>query len=79
MSSLFIRRAIVWIVSMGLGVAISMIIILVALPALSPNPNEEPIGIMTYGLQYFFWTAFPLGLVFVTILDYFLDTKIWPD
>jgi hypothetical protein len=41
--------------------------------------NGFPISIQTYGLQYFFWTAFPIGLIFVIWLDYLLDTRILPD
>lgn len=79
MSSLLVRRLVVWAVSMGLGVLISLLILTFFLPSVSPTPNAEAVGVMEYGLQYFFWTAFPFGLVFVTILDYFLDTKILPD
>lgn len=79
MSSLLVRRLIVWGVSMALGVGISMLILIFFLPGVSPNPNAEAVSIQTYGIQYFFWTAFPIGLIFVTILDYFMDTKIWPD
>ncbi|TVR23350.1 MAG: hypothetical protein EA396_03720 [Anaerolineaceae bacterium] len=79
MSSLFVRRLIVWGVSIALGVIISLLIIWFALPALSPDPGERPIGVMEYGIQYFLWTAGPLALMFVTILDHFMDTRIWPD
>ncbi len=79
MSSLFIRRIIVWAVSMGIGVLLSLLIITFFLPAVSPSPNAEAVSFSRYGIQYFFWTAFPLGLMFVTILDYFMDTKILPD
>ena len=79
MSSLTIRRLIVWAVSLGLGVILSWLVLTFLLPALSPNPNEEPITIATYGYQYFFWTAFPFALIFVTIFDAFMDTRIWPD
>ncbi|GAB4519087.1 MAG: hypothetical protein OHK0046_27580 [Anaerolineae bacterium] len=79
MTSLFVRRVIVWAVSMGLGVIISMLILTFFLPGVSPNPNAESVSLQTYGIQYFFWTAFPIGLIFVTILDYFMDTKILPD
>jgi hypothetical protein len=79
MYSLTIRRIIVWVASMVMGVLTALLIITFFLPAVSPDPNAEAVSVANYGLQYFFWTAFPLGLMFVTILDYFLDTKIWPD
>ena len=79
MSSLTIRRLIVWAVSMVLGVVITMAILTFFLPSVSPSPNAEAVSAGKYGIQYFFWTAFPLGLVFVTILDYLMETKIWPD
>jgi hypothetical protein len=79
MSSLFVRRLIVWAVSIALSVVVSLIITGFVLPALSPNPAEKPVGILEYGIQYFFWTAGPISLIFVTILDHFLETKIWPE
>lgn len=79
MSSLTVRRLIVWVVSMALGVLLTMLIITFLLPAVSPSPNPQSVSFSEYGNQYFFWTAFPLGMVFVTIFDHFLDTRIWPD
>lgn len=79
MSSLTVRRLVVWVVSMILGVLIGLLIITVVLPALSPDPNERPLSIEEYGIIYFLVTVVPIGLIFVTILDHFLDTRIWPD
>lgn len=79
MNSLTIRRILVWVVSMILGFAIGYLIIQAVLPALSPDPNAGPISIQTYGIIYFLVTAIPLGLLFMTWLDYFADTRIWPD
>lgn len=79
MSSLLIRRLVVWAVSMILGVVISILILTFFLPSVNPSPTAGPVSVQTYGIQYFFWTAFPIGLIFVTVLDYFLDTKILPD
>lgn len=79
MSSLLIRRIIVWAVSMGIGVVLTLLIITFFLPAVSPSPIAAAVSPSKYGIQYFFWTAFPLGMIFVTILDYFMDTKILPD
>lgn len=79
MSSLTIRRIIVWGVSMGLGVLLAVLILVFFLPLVSPNENAEAVSIGEYGIQYFFWTAFPIGMIFVTILDHFMETRIWPD
>lgn len=79
MSPLMMRRIVAVVVSMGLGFITSLAIITFFLPAVSPNPNAEAVSIATYGIQYFFWTAFPFGLMYLTILDYFMDAKILPD
>jgi hypothetical protein len=79
MSSLNVRRIIVWGISAVLGIITTMLIMYILLPAVSPNAEEPTIDIARYGIQYFFWTAFPFTLIFVTILDQFMETKIWPD
>jgi hypothetical protein len=79
MSSLFVRRAIAWIVGMALGFVVSWLIITFFLPAVSPDPNAEAVSLGEYGRMYFLVTMVPLGLTFMTVLDYFLDAKIWPD
>lgn len=79
MSSLLLRRAVVWLISAALGVFVTILLLTFFLPAVSPNPNAEAVSVAKYGIQYFFWTAFPFTLLFVTVLDYFLDTKILPD
>ncbi len=79
MSSLTLRRIVVWAVSMALGFVISWLIVTFVLPAVSPDPTAEAISIGTYGRIYFLVTWVPIGLIFVTILDYFMDTRIWPD
>lgn len=79
MSSLTVRRAIVWVVSMVLGVVVGLLILTFVLPLLSPDPNATAISIEEYGIIYFLTTAIPIGLIFMTWLDYFMDTKIWPD
>jgi hypothetical protein len=78
MSSLWIKRIAVWVVSLGLGFGLSALFITLILPWMGPQ-NGFPISIEKYGIQYFFWTAFPLSLVFVVWLDAFLDAKILPD
>jgi hypothetical protein len=79
MTSLAIRRLIVLAVSTVLGILMSLLFQYIILPAVSPNPNEAPIAIARYGAQYFFWTAFPFTMIFVTLFDGFMDTRIWPD
>ncbi|MFN8447910.1 MAG: hypothetical protein U0521_04810 [Anaerolineae bacterium] len=78
MSSLLVRRIIVFVVGLGLGALVSAAFVTLVLPWLGPNAGI-PITIAKYGTQYFFWTAFPLGIMFVIWLDYFLDTRILPD
>lgn len=78
MSSLLVRRIIVFVVGFGLGALISAAFVTLVLPWMGPNAGI-PITIAKYGTQYFFWTAFPLGIMFVIWLDYFLDTRILPD
>lgn len=79
MSSLAIRRLIVWVVSMVLGTVVGLLIITFLLPALSPDPNAASVSVEEYGRIYFLTTVVPLGLIFMTWLDAFLDTRIWPD
>lgn len=77
MSSLTTRRIIVAVVGMGLGVVVAALFVTVILPWMGPQAGF-PISIQKYGYQYFFWTALPLGLMFVVWLDYFLKTEILP-
>lgn len=78
MSSLAVRRLIVWVVSMGLGFVLSAAFITLVLPWMGPNAGN-PISIQKYGIIYYITTAVPIGLVFVVWLDHFLDTRILPD
>lgn len=78
MSSLTLRRIVVWVVSMAIGFLLSTLFITLVLPWMGPH-GGEPITIADYGILYFLTTAIPLGLVFVVWLDYFLDTRILPD
>jgi flagellar biosynthesis protein FlhB len=79
MSALAVRRLVVWVVSMALGTLVTWLVLTFFLPSVNPSPNASPVSIAQFGKQYFFWTAFPFGMVFVTIFDYFMDTRIWPD
>ena len=77
MKSLTVRRLIVWVVGMGLGFLITALFVVLILPWMGPQAGN-PISIQKYGYQYFFWTALPLGLMFVVWLDYFMKTRILP-
>lgn len=78
MSSLTLRRIVVWVVSMALGFILSALFITLVLPWMGPHAGK-PISIAQYGTLYFLTTAIPIGLIFVVWLDYFLDTHILPD
>jgi accessory gene regulator protein AgrB len=77
MSSLFVRRLIVWVVSFVLGFVISWLLIVVGFPLI--NSNAAGITLQDYGTIYFLVTMVPIALVFVTWLDKFMGTKILPD
>jgi hypothetical protein len=78
MSSLTIRRIIVWVVSMALGFILSAAFIMLVLPWMGPNAGN-PISIQKYGMLYYITTAVPIGLIFVVWLDHFMNTRILPD
>ena len=82
MSSLTIRRIIVWVISMGLGFIIGNGIITVGfdlLPLFTSIQAKQGLSIQEYGIIYFLFTSVPIGLVFVIWLDAFMDTRILPD
>ncbi len=82
MSSLTLKRAFVISISMLLGFLVGWAIISIGfnlLPLISSIEVPQGRSIAEYGYQYFFWTAFPIGVVFVIWLDAFLDTGILPD
>ena len=82
MSSLTIRRTIVWVISMGLGFIIGNGIITVGfdlLPLFTSIQAKQGLSIQEYGIIYFLFTAVPIGLVFVIWLDALMDTRILPD
>ncbi len=82
MSSLTLKRAFVISISMILGFLVGWVVITVgfnSLPLVSSIETPQGRTIAEYGYQYFFWTAFPIGVVFVIWLDAFLDTGILPD
>ncbi len=82
MSSLTIRRIIVWVVSMVLGLIVGYGIITVGfdmLPLFSAVQTPQGVSIDEYGMLYYLFTSIPIGLVFVVWLDAFMDTRILPD
>lgn len=87
MSSLTIKRIIVWVVSLILGSLGAFLIITVGfallpsifLPPIITPVNSEAISISKYGTIYFLTTALPLVLLVMVWLDHFLDTRILPD
>lgn len=86
MSSLTIRRLIVWVVSMVLGLIVGYGIItvgfdLLPLLVIFGGAIQVPQGVSLeeYGMIYFLFTAVPIGFVFVIWLDAFMDTRILPD
>ncbi len=82
MSSLTIRRIIVWLISMGLGLVVGYGIITVGfdmLPLFSAVQTPQGVSIEEYGILYFLFTSIPIGLVFVIWFDAVMDTRILPD
>jgi len=82
MSGLTLKRTIVIGTSMVLGFLTGWLIITVGfnmLPYVSSIEVPQARSIVEYGYQYFFWTAFPIGVVYVIWFDAFLDTGILPD
>lgn len=82
MSPLTLKRIIVIVISQILGFVTGALIISVAfdlLPLVSSIQTPQGRSIAEYGYQYFFWTAFPIGIVIMIWMDAFLDTHILPD
>ncbi|MBZ0299685.1 MAG: hypothetical protein K8J31_08100 [Anaerolineae bacterium] len=87
MSSLTIKRLVVWVVSLALGFLTAYGLITIGfslLPSLSLPPiitpvNSQAISIEKYGTIYFLTTMLPLSLLYLVWLDYFLGSKILPD
>jgi ABC-type lipoprotein release transport system permease subunit len=82
MSPLLLKRLFVWTVGMLIGFVGTYLTITVGfdmLPLISSIQSPQGVSIEEYGYLYFLVTAVPLGLVFVIILDAFVDSKILPD
>jgi len=69
MSSLNVRRAVIWTVSMVVGFVLTFLLVY--------GPLETDIE--TYSIKYFVLTAVPLGCFFMIWGDYLLGTQILPD
>lgn len=82
MSGLTLKRLLVIIISQLLGFLTTALLIGPGFDILGRFiPVQTPQGrsIAVYGIQYFLWTAVPIGIVFMIWLDKFLDTHILPD
>ena len=82
MSGLTLKRILVIVISQILGLLTGWLLITVGFDALGMviavrTPQGRPIDV--YGIQYFLWTAVPIGIVYMIWLDKFLDTHILPD
>lgn len=78
MSNLTLRRLFVWSVSLVLGFAITLFLFEVVFPILIPQEGPKTM-LEDYGLGYTVGTAFPIAMIFVAWLDYFMDTRIHAD
>jgi hypothetical protein len=82
MSGLTLKRLVVIVISQVLGFLIGWLLIGPGFDALGyfiPVQTPQGRSIAEYGIQYFLWTAVPIGLVVMIWLDKFLDTHILPD
>jgi len=82
MSSLTIRRILVWVISHALGLGAGYLIITVGfdlLPLFSSIQIPQGVTIEEYGILYFLFTAVPIGFIFLIWIDAFMDTRILPD
>lgn len=77
MSSLTVRRIVVWVVSFILGFVTVDLIVTVGFPIL--KPEAAGITLDKFGFGYFIVSYIPVALIFVTWLDALMGTKILPD
>lgn len=77
MSSLNLRRLIVWGISLVLGFIGTWLTVVVIFPILIPTEAGKGLG--DYGVLATILTMIPFTLLFVAWLDYFMDTRIHPD
>jgi hypothetical protein len=87
MTTLLVKRIIVWVVSTILGFLTAYLVITAGfalLPSISLPPiitpvNSEAITIERYGIIYFITTMGPLVLLYLVWLDRFMGTRILPE
>lgn len=82
MSALTLKRLFVFTIAMVLGFLVGWAIITIffnSLPLFTSIKVPQGRTIAEFGYQYFFWTSFPIGIVFMIWFDAFLDTGILPD
>lgn len=82
MSDLTLKRGFVIAISQALGFLTAYLTITLGfnlLPFFSSIETPQGITIGVYGIQYFLWTAVPIGIIFMIWMDKFLDTGILPD
>lgn len=77
MSSLTVRRLLVWGISFALGFVVTYLIIVVGFPIV--KPESAGITLEQYGFGYFIVSYIPIALIFVVWLDAFMGTGILPD
>jgi hypothetical protein len=77
MSSLTVRRIVVWLVSFVLGFVTTYLLVVVGFPIL--KPEAAGITLDKFGFGYFIVSYIPVALIFVTWLDALMGTKILPD
>jgi uncharacterized membrane protein len=77
MSSLNVRRLIVWVASFALGFVVTWLLVVVGLPFI--KPESAGLTLQKFGTGYFLVAMVPIALIFVTWLDKFMGTKILPD
>lgn len=77
MSSMTVRRLVVWGISAVLGFVLTYLIVTVGFPIV--KPEAAGMTLEKFGFGYFIVTYTPIVLIFVTWLDAFLGTKILPD
>lgn len=77
MSSLAMRRIVVWGVSFILGFVVTYLIVTVGFPFL--KPEAAGITLDKFGFGYFIVSYIPIVLIFVVWLDALMGTNILPD
>jgi hypothetical protein len=82
MSALTMKRLAVVVISQALGFLTALLIITVgfdALPLISSIQTPQGVSIAEYGNIYFLVTFVPIGIIYMIIIDAYVDSKILPD